>query len=268
MDLQLAAMVLAALAPAGATAVAPCTTLVLAPAIALAAPAALDPTATAVDATPAAPAAAAPATHARVPDDDGDGNPDNLCRNGHFPSYGRFRIARVAPSGPAATLLHDEDDCPTSGDCARAALPRGAEVITARRYRDWTCVWRFPDDAEAPELVGWLATSDLRTLRPPAPATASWIGTWTAGEDEIHVARAGRDLRADGTAIWHGYGDNTHEGAFTATGAPIGSRLRLVESGSGCEVELDRVGRYLIAHDNRQCGGVNVAFDGVYRLRR
>ncbi len=49
--------------------------------------------------------------------------------------------------------------------------------------------------------------------------------------------------------------------------APQGNVLRVVDEEQGCEVTLTFVGTLLVAHDNGECGGMNVRFDGVYQKR-
>lgn len=51
-----------------------------------------------------------------------------------------------------------------------------------------------------------------------------------------------------------------------ASAAPQGNVLRVVDE-EGCEVTLTFVGTLLVAHDNGERGGMNVRFDGVYRMR-
>lgn len=195
-----------------------------------------------------------------VPDDDGDGNPDNFCRNGQFPDQGAFAIARTRA---AVVVIDDAADCPVAGRCGGTPIGKGAEVIVGRTLGRWQCVWHFP--ARGDEIVGWVATTDLRPATGKAARGGAWTGTWRDHDNELRIARRGTGLAVEGEAYWHGWGDNVHEGAVVAEATPDRDLLFLEQD--GCQVELHRVGRYLIAHDNRECGGANMVFDGVYRRR-
>ena len=56
-------------------------------------------------------------------------------------------------------------------------------------------------------------------------------------------------------------------GGVEASAAPQGNVLRVVDEEQGCEVTLTFLGTRLVAHDNDECGGMNVRFDGVYQKR-
>lgn len=99
---------------------------------------------------------------------------------------------------------------------------------------------------------------------------SAWLGEWRGGDDSLIIKREGKGVRVVGTAVWQGYGDNTHEGAFNGAG-PVGSAQMVLEDDddSACVLALYRVGDELWAEDPGQssCGGVNVTFSGVYRRK-
>ncbi|MCC6995300.1 MAG: hypothetical protein IT370_11880 [Deltaproteobacteria bacterium] len=103
----------------------------------------------------------------------------------------------------------------------------------------------------------------------PLPVSA-WVGAWRGGDDSLIITREGKGVRVVGTAVWHGWGDNTHEGAFDGAG-PVGSRqIELHDKDdSSCVLVLYRVGDELWAEDPGQgiCGGVNVTFSGRYQRK-
>jgi hypothetical protein len=68
-------------------------------------------------------------------------------------------------------------------------------------------------------------------------------------------------------------------GGFEGSAQPVGARLAYGEKYDGakppeemnsteCLVRLWLIGDYLMAEDNRNCGGMNVSFIGVYRRSR
>ncbi|NNE99870.1 MAG: DUF3298 domain-containing protein, partial [Pyrinomonadaceae bacterium] len=202
-----------------------------------------------------------------------DGNPPNWCRNGHFPSYNvEFGLAKVAgrrgETKRRAYFYKDGDNCPNGANCRekKYVIP-GDEVIVARTNGDYSCVWYQPRRGN--ETVGWLKTTDLVLNKAPIkPGRINWAGNWVFGKSNIKLTRENTPgvFLIKGDALWQGLGDNVHIGELDFAGTPKGSRL---EAGTGtdkydCRVRMQRLGRYLIVSDNKNCGGVNVTFDGVY----
>lgn len=199
-----------------------------------------------------------------------DGNPASWCRNGHFPSYKvDFRLARIKGKKNTRSYFYkDSDDCPDGINCReKAYVIAGDEVIVAREYGDYSCVWFQPRNGS--ETVGWLKTSDLLSNKTPVkPGRANWLGDWRFAGNNIKLIpeKTLGDFLITGNALWKGLGDNVHIGELNFSGTPDKSKL---EAGTGsdkydCRVKMQRLGRYLIVSDNKNCGGVNVTFDGVY----
>jgi hypothetical protein len=199
-----------------------------------------------------------------------EGNPANWCRNGAFARDSEeFRTARV--NGRKGSRVHfsgDEEGCPgASAKCRQKAyLVAGNEVLTSRAFGDWVCAWYQP--ARGSETVGWLPADRLAVAGPPArPTLAAWLGAWGFYENSLRLSR-GRGagaLRVEGGASWVGANPgNVHVGEVSGEAAPAGNVLT-VGAEDDCRLTLRLVGAYLVAADNRQCGGLNVTFDGVYR---
>lgn len=195
-----------------------------------------------------------------------DGNPPNWCRGGHFPSRASdFSVFKVNGDSKARAYFYGDDgDCPNGADCRKKAYVIGGdEILSAGTYGDFVCAWYQP--AKGPPTVGWIRMDDVRPVYgedgPP-----SWTGQWEGqGNDiAIEVIGAGR-LSVKGNAFWKGVGDNIHIGEVDDAGTPVGNVLKLGgEDEYDCRVKLTRVGKYLVVSDNKNCGGVNVSFDGVY----
>jgi hypothetical protein len=204
---------------------------------------------------------------------DATGNPENWCRNGAFPADGPvFKIARVVGQRNAKIhFLGDEEDCPQSNNAKclkKSYLIPGNEVIVSRKFGSWMCSWYQPE--EGSETVGWLPLNSLRVIEPTTtPSLEQWAGMWRDYDNRLVIntdGSASPHLRVEGQAYWRGLGDNVNEGSFAGRAKPQGNQLTIEDD--GCKVSLIRVGRFLIAHDNFQCGGMNVRFDGVYRRRQ
>ena len=109
---------------------------------------------------------------------------------------------------------------------------------------------------------------------------------WTAPEQQITIkAGRGGGLDADGDAtfgaldperakrgavnIGHVSGTAKPEGPILAFAMGDDDKTFPFDKGGefDCRIRLRLVGPYLLAGDNKQCGGFNVTFDGVYRRK-
>ena len=202
------------------------------------------------------------------------GNPANWCRNGAFVRDAKeFGLARVKGEKGARAYFYGEDEgCPGPASKCRqkAYLIPGDEVITSRTFGDWVCAWYQP--TRGSETVGWLAADSLGAVATAENAPlARWLGTWGFYNNSLRVSRGPRVdvLAVSGDATWQGVNPgNVHVGELSGTGTPVDNILKLGEDPEDCQATLRLVGPYLLVSDNRQCGGVNVTFDGVYRKKK
>ena len=204
---------------------------------------------------------------------------EDMCRNGLFPSEAQdARIATFA--GPAQSRLYffrDMDGCPSAGtQCqSKSYVVPGDELIVAKRHGDWACAW-YPGKQR--ETVGWVLAQQLRFV--DAEQQPAWEGTWKQYDYPGYINIAfksghyyvlgntkwiGAKL-ADGTRVEH-LGSLDGELLVQGNTAHLGGNPSHPDSEFDCVADLVRVGRFLIVHDNANCGGLNVRFDGVYTLR-
>ena len=202
---------------------------------------------------------------------DAGGNPANWCRNGFFASDSKeFRVARVRGARNERAYFHGEDEgCPgPAAKCRQKAyVIAGDALIVSRTFGEYMCAWFQP--ARGYETVGWIRADQLEVSETDAnPPAARWLGEWTLYEDSLKIKRGSKagELHVEGSAIWHGLGDNVHVGEINDAAAPRGNTLTLEDD--TCKLTLRLVGDFLVADDNGECGGVNVTFDGVYRKKR
>ncbi len=202
------------------------------------------------------------------------GNPANWCRNGAFARDSEeFMTARVTGRRGSRLYFHGDDEgCPgPSAKCRQKAyVVTGDEVIVSRPYGEWYCAWYQP--ARGSETVGWLSTERLLvTAHSRKPPLASWLGAWGFYDNLLRLTRgrAAGALRVEGDATWEGANPgNVHVGEVEGEAAPAGNALTVGGGDDDCRLTLRLVGPYLVASDNRQCGGLNVTFDGVYRRKK
>lgn len=199
-----------------------------------------------------------------------EGNPPNWCRNGHFPSRAEeFSIFKVnGDSKTRAYFYGDDDDCPNGANCRKKAyVVGGDEILTAGTYGEFVCAWYQPEKGS--ETVGWIRMDDVRPgYGDEGPA--SWTGKWVFAENDLTIESiAEGQLSVKGNAFWKGVGDNIHIGEVDDNGTPSDHTLSLGgEDKYDCRVKMTRIGKYLVVSDNKQCGGVNVSFDGVYLRKK
>lgn len=202
--------------------------------------------------------------HAQV-----EGNPANWCRNGPFAAEEtEYKTARAVGRKGSRVYFHGDDaGCPSPRCRLKAYVVPGDEVIVSRTFGDWVCAWYQP--ARGSETVGWIMAHELSVAATaPRPTAASWEGEWEFYDNGLSVRRDRRtgQLSVTGGAVWKGMNPGqVNVGAVGAKAAPEGNLLRLKED--ECELTLRLVGPYLLAADNKRCGGFNVTFDGVYRRR-
>lgn len=201
------------------------------------------------------------------------------CRNGFFPGAAQFQLAtlHLPVSQKRQYFYADNEGCPTQASCQQKSyLVPGDQVIVAQLQNQWACVW-YPGKPH--ETVGWIPIQSLHflPLATEFPLTA-WQGQWKIanqpGQIAIKVNPSANEntLSLDGEAFWLGAildsGDQViHTGTAHASElSPLGSQLHLAEGKSeyDCQMRLTLLPPYLIVHDNRNCGGANVVFDGIY----
>lgn len=199
---------------------------------------------------------------------DANGNPENWCRNGHFPQESEFKLATV--TGKQKTKVHflnDFDDCPQAGNAKcveKSYVIPGDKLIVTRKYKNWVCGWYQPQRGN--ETVGWIPAENIVINQPETnPTPEKWLGTWKFYDQTLVIKKNSQNgfLKVSGEAYWRGLGDNIHIGEVNAVAKPEGNKLVLEEY--SCRVTLRLIGDFLIARDNFNCGGVNVTFNGVYQ---
>lgn len=137
-------------------------------------------------------------------------------------------------------------------------LRAGVPAVVYHTDGAWTCAG-FENGPQ------WVRSTELRSVAPDTtPRPAAWIGRWTlpAGTATIR-AKSGDTLEIEGHARWFGPAGVTHSGSIGALAVLSRNRLHFVEG--GCVLDLALVGKYIVAGDNQQCGGMNVRFWGIWR---
>lgn len=194
-------------------------------------------------------------------------NPDKWCRNGLFTQTGSdFTLARVTPLSPRAYFFSDNESCPAN-DCqlTNYLIPGDTVILADHFFADFVCAWYESENGE--ETVGWLKQDDLELVAlAPEPDFDEWQGVWADAENTLVINESyfGEGLIIEGQAFWMGLNDNIHIGGAFGRAYPEGNKLGLFDFDYGCKLELWLLDHYLLARDNKECGGMNVTFDGIY----
>lgn len=197
-------------------------------------------------------------------------NPENWCRNGHFPALTRdYQLGEI--TGKSAMLGDGNETCP-SDDPAKCDVDKtvaaGASVAVSKKFGEFYCVFD-PSDQSA----GWVNGKNISFAPAEEIKVSDWIGTWSDGSNKIEIRQASGGLEVSGDAQWFGAiledGEQVvHDGSLGFTAKPEKHRLVLrVTDEYDCAAELIHLGRFLVVRDNSYCGGANVRFNGVYQRK-
>jgi len=194
---------------------------------------------------------------------------DATCRNGLFPADPPFALAEVRGE-ERAYFRGDMNGCPwTRGACSSPSyVVSGDTVIISRIRKGYACAF-YPGKGGG--TAGWVPTRQLSLLFVDThPNIESWTGAWSSlGNPAINIRQEFGRLRVSGEAFWPGRPESTdwpsiHVGEIAGSISVAGQRGDYRDD-NDCKIRFTLLNDYLIAGDNRQCGGANVSFSGVYR---
>lgn len=194
---------------------------------------------------------------------------EDTCDSTLFPSQPEFRIATVAQSAqPKLYFFSDLYGCPWQGEECRSkayVLP-GDRLLLGRTRGEWTCA-RY--QGKSHETVGWVHSRDLAVQAQTEPTAGDWRGNWKrhTSSSKIRITSRAGIWYVLGEAYWGSgviphYGELNDELKIRGRHAHVGAAMQ--NENYECGADLTRIGEFLVVHDNSNCGGVNVRFDGVY----
>lgn len=196
---------------------------------------------------------------------------EDMCLNGLFPAQAEFHLATVAADVTKLYFHDDMDGCPQKGDACRtkAYVVGGDRLLLGKTHGAWTCAWY---EGKKHETVGWVRNENLARQAASVPPD-DWAGKWKVYNypGYVSIARKDGSWYVLGEMTW-GAGMSTHFGELAGELKVEGAHAHLGGTPGpeayDCIADLTRVGDFLVVHDNSQCGGVNVRFDGVYTRAR
>lgn len=202
---------------------------------------------------------------------------------------GDARAAAIRPETPRTRFVQDDalaPGCPSEKPACqqKAFLVPGDVVLTGQVQGAYTCSGFAAGKGAL--TIGWLPSAALAPLPEAEHAPSDWAGHWIAPEQDLTIAPArGDTLSVKGDATW---GDTperrrsggVHIGEVAGVMRPKDGVLAFAmgdddktlpyEAGDEftCRIRMVRRGPYLVARDNKACGGANVSFSGLYRREK
>lgn len=168
----------------------------------------------------------------------------------------------AAEDGPGKPCSYDG-----FGTNPKLAEVAGDPMLVYRMEGEWTCGYLSKRDGAGP---AWVRSADVRLVQVDTnPPLAAWAGTWKGGEDHvtIRLSKTAGKLMLKGDAVWQGRAGSVHTGDFEGEAIPQGNRLHFADGGAeSCTIDMTLVGGYIVAEDNNKCGGMNVRFQGIWKL--
>jgi hypothetical protein len=199
---------------------------------------------------------------------------DANCFGAEFADGPRLEIARIKPGAARVNFIRNGDACPSDAAACRdkAFLAPGDLVVRGRKSGGFVCA-DFLTGKNA--RSGWLPEAALEPA-PLATKPQDWRGDWKRVEAGINITLDAKgNLNAKGEATFGALdparvkrgavnmGDFT--GALELAEGHATFANKNVADDYSCLVRMARAGAFLFVQDNRQCGGNNVSFTGLYR---
>lgn len=197
---------------------------------------------------------------------------DELCRNGLFTVQpDPIELAVITPGG-RSWFLEDMDGCPSAESRCRqrAYVVAGDRVLTGRTRGRYVCVY-YPSRGGG--TAGWMDSARIRRIAVDRdPPISAWLGRWSEdGNPTVRFVRRGTDLEVEGEAYWPSRNPPADFPGGPNEGS-IGGIVRVsgnVAHEAECNIRFTLLGDLLVVADpDRNCGGMNVSFSGVYRRER
>lgn len=203
-----------------------------------------------------------------------EGNPENMCRNGFFPSESEnYSLGKIKGKKSERIYFYGDDEkCPNEKNCRQKNyVIANDEVIVSRKFGNFACAWYQPKKGS--ETVGWIPLDKLEFINlVQSIGREAWVGKWSYYDSTIEIAATQKPngYKITGNAFWKGLGDNLHIGELDGDAKIVETNLKYGENDTdeyACKVMMRLAGKFLIVSDSLNCGGANVSFSGVYRKK-
>ena len=204
-------------------------------------------------------------------------------------SFAELQVSRVTAGSERLPFTLADCALTKPGACRSKAFVMPGDVVLVGQVFDASACAAFVNTM-GQVTTGLLPNNRLESVRPlPRSVPAELVGTWKRTEAEIVVKPKGRDgmLAFAGNATYGAFDKgrvargavNLGEFSFDMKPASNAVAVALTTNKTGdtvavaqdtgdatdCAVAMIALGPYLAVEDNRNCGGHNVSFTGLYR---
>lgn len=200
-----------------------------------------------------------------------------------------MNLAQVKSGQARVPFLKEDCTSNKPGACQSTAYVMPGDVVLIGKVFDASACAAYVN-AKGQATTGLLPNERLQAPIPsPKADPSAFVGTWRRTEAEIVIKANGRGglLSFAGNATYGAFDKNrvargaVNLGEFDFDWQPRANSVDISIKGSepvardakgvdetDCAVALMALGPYLVVEDNRNCGGMNVSFTGIYRQRR
>lgn len=190
-------------------------------------------------------------------------------------AYEHAPLFQVRAGGPERRIYFYSrpNTCVDAKSCAprkKTYLVAGDTVFGGPEQSGFRCA--YYGSAKGFLIAGFLPVKNLQPVNGEGELSADFLaGNWqtslgpklTPNTITIKPAGAGK-VSASGEAYYQ-TAQTVNEGSFECGGVTVDKGAKqLVCRDDGCEATIRRRGPYLVVDDNRNCGGLNVTFEGIY----
>lgn len=177
-----------------------------------------------------------------------------------------LRAGHISAGDAIKLSLNPDGTCSLPVGVCEPVFVGGTHGVELKRTAKWVCV-ALPGKRPIETWAGWVPLSRWQTdtSQQKFPVRA-WVGVWQNERGRLNITEKDGRVIVDGHAIWQGI-SQPRFGDASLEGVPIDDAIVGGEVGKGCQLALRRIGEFIFAQDNNQCGSPNVRFDGLYRFR-
>lgn len=184
-------------------------------------------------------------------------------------SIATWRAGAVTTGKPA--LLRERFDASDSTCGNKACFARGgATGVEVRQAGSSVCVG-VPQKGKLATMFGWIPSSRWHVLASSPQPAVRWTGVWQNETAKITVQLGNEkqlDIKGHAVMVLDANEARDIYGDFAISGKPVNGVVTGEDDDYGsCKVSVRLLGDYLVAADNGNCGGIDITFTGIYRLR-
>jgi hypothetical protein len=169
------------------------------------------------------------------------------------------------------------DQCTGAKPCTerkKTYLVPGDVVFGGPETGGFRCAY-YGSSAKGVLIAGFLPVRNLQPIGDEGELSAEFLsGHWQMKispdltPDTIEIKAAGADKVSASGEAYYQTTQTVNEGGFESDNVTVAKGAKNLvcrdSNNTDCQVTMRRRGPYLVVDDNRNCGGMNVTFEGIY----